>query len=156
VVNISLKLIGKDEYILKLKKYKGEIKNLRSVFNAISDDIYKLEESVFEAQGKPNWKKLSPRYKSWKDKHYPGQKILSLTGTLRGAATGMPGGDLIRPVRIQTNKSLKIGLQGVLTVHQWGNKNLPARKIYNFTRNDFARWADIYRYYQKSAIERIF
>ena len=159
MVKLALRTFGVDELRIDLKKFKGETQNLTDVFNDIADDIYEIEKDMFDAQGKPNkWQSLSAKYGAWKNRHFPGQKILSLTGTLRGAAQGFPGGDLIRPVRIQTKKSLTIGLSGILTVHHYGNKKgtLPARRIYQFTRNNIAKWAHIYAQNQKDATDRIF
>jgi len=156
---VSVKIIGVDEVRVDFKRYAKESKNLTSAFNDIADDIYDLEKRTFDAQGKPNrWQSLSAKYGAWKSRHYPSEKILSLTGTLRGAAMGIKSGKLIQPVRIQTKSAMTIGLRGILTVHHYGSKkkNLPARKIYQFTRNDIARWSNIYEQNQKTATDRIF
>lgn len=41
----------------------------------------------FQTEDKGRWAALSPRYKKWKEKHYPGRTILRLTGVLFRAAT---------------------------------------------------------------------
>jgi phage gpG-like protein len=37
-------------------------------------------QKSFKAGGRPKWIKLKPRYKKWKDKHYPGKPVLTRTG----------------------------------------------------------------------------
>lgn len=58
-------------------------------------DFWKLLEKFlidtlkrrFATEGYHRWAQLSPRYKAWKEKHYPGKPILQLTGALHRAAT---------------------------------------------------------------------
>jgi len=58
--------------------------SLKPAWYEIRDQFYSEEEAIFNAEGgaggRQRWAALSPRYKAWKEKRYPGAKILHLTG----------------------------------------------------------------------------
>lgn len=137
-----------------------EIANTKHLFNVLAEKVYEFEEKTFEAEGNPKWVSLSRRYKMWKDRHYPGRKILELTGSLKAAATGSTGGSMkVLPIRRQSKEALEIGIKGAYVwAHQAGNlrRGLYRRMIYNFTRSNLAEIAGIYDYHAKTAIERVY
>jgi phage gpG-like protein len=80
------------------------------------------------AQGAPiEFAPLSPRYKRWKDQHYPGRSILVRTGamqrgyTFRNTAT-----------RLTVDNS-----QSYWIYHQTGTRKMPARKVFQLTDEDY-------------------
>lgn len=137
-----------------------EIANTMHLFNSLAEKVYEFEEKTFEAEGNPKWVSLSRRYKMWKDRHYPGRKILELTGSLKAAATGSTGGSMkVLPIRRQSKEALEIGIKGAYVwAHQAGNlkRGLYRRMIYNFTRSNLAEIAGLYEYHSKTAVERIY
>lgn len=71
--------------------------------------------------GRP-WAPLSPAYREWKEKHYPGKPILVQTGALRRAASS--------PQRFVTPRTLTLVINDEkLEHHQEGGPNLPARPL---------------------------
>ncbi len=75
----------------------------------------------FDAEGRPSWPRLSPRYAAWKEAHYPGRPILVLTGDMKA------GFDYEA-----TEQTLKIlNEKWYWKVHNTGYppNNLPARTI---------------------------
>jgi len=81
----------------------------------VADSVYKVQErTIFSSEG-PGWKALSPRYRKWKSKKFPGRKILTLTGRMRDAfATASPDHFVFR-YRV-TKWRIQLGAQGP---HWW-------------------------------------
>lgn len=73
------------------------------------------------------WTPLSPKYKEWKERHYPGAPILQRTGALLASLTE-PGNAahvaLITPDRAIFGSDVEYGPH-----HQKGGAKLPQRKI---------------------------
>lgn len=76
---------------------------------------------------------LSPRYKKWKKRHYPGRPILTLTGAMRASLTDSWAGGAVRDMtktRLRFGSSLMVGKWNLLDLHVKGTDKMPAR----FTR----------------------
>ncbi len=67
-----------------LRTLSGRANDLYPVWDKVLDILYEAQSELFEREGKKGeyskWTRLSPRYKKWKDEHYPGKPILELTG----------------------------------------------------------------------------
>jgi phage gpG-like protein len=74
------------------------------------------------------WAPLSPKYKTWKDKAFPGKPILERTGRLRGSlewlgtAPGPGGLFTAAPDHVLVGTTVPYG-----TYHQEGTAGMPAR-----------------------------
>lgn len=84
------------------------------------------------------WPPLSPRYRKWKQKHYPGQPILVRTGALRKSLTETPMG-----VHEVTRTTIRLG-SGLpyARYHQTGGPHLPKRPpiaLYEWQKRDLVR-----------------
>ena len=62
------------------------------------------------------WKKLSPDYKAWKDKKYPGQPILRATGRMQDTAKILPW-----------QQGFKVESTSYGAYNQFGTSRMPAR-----------------------------
>ena len=159
MVGITLKF-DNDKAQAQFIGLRREIADTTHLFNSLAEKVYEFEDDTFEREGNPKWVSLSRRYKMWKDRHYPGRKILDLTGSLRAAATGSTAGSMkVLPIRRQSKESLEIGIKGACVwAHQVGNPKggLPQRMIYNFTRSNLAEMAGLYEDHSKTAVERIY
>jgi len=100
-----------------------------------------LEEAVskqFDARGKgplsSSWAELTPRYAKWKQKHYPGQPLLELTGQLRAALTDATSKNA---QRIISGKELSYGTTGIpyASFHQTGTPGMPQRPPFDFGKD---------------------
>lgn len=61
----------------------------RPAFKRMHEAYAQYQEQVFATEGRAGlgrWKPLSPMYKRWKERHFPGRPILTRTGKLRAAA----------------------------------------------------------------------
>jgi len=79
----------------RFEQWADLIDNFDPVFDDVARMVRKHSHDQFRTEGKQTgtaWPGLSPKYKAWKDQHFPGRPILVATGALRGALVkGGPG-----------------------------------------------------------------
>jgi hypothetical protein len=92
---VSLIVQSEDRVVAALAALQDAMKDFqpfwRDVFApkyfAMVQDVFALEGTRRGARGRfvagGHWKPLTPRYKAWKEKHYPGRTILVREGKLR-------------------------------------------------------------------------
>lgn len=81
------------------------------------------------------WKDLTPRYREWKNRHFPGMHILICSGTMYSAAMGGPGA--VQQIGTKTATfGIDLGAVPYARAHQYGYsaRNLPSRP-YLFSRD---------------------
>lgn len=89
--------LTKESAALIRKLVKKGLLDLRPIFKVTGISYRKSVKAVFERieprDASLKWKALSPKYAIWKNRHYPGQPILVLTGTLKASmiTEGAPG-----------------------------------------------------------------
>ena len=121
------------------------VKDWRPAFKQIAADFYKVEKQQFETQGsrKSAWEALSPKYALYKNRHFPGKKILERTGELKKSLTTASGVD---SVYVETYQELRVGAESkVGSWHQHGvpedvGSRMPARRPMDLTPKDKSRW----------------
>jgi phage gpG-like protein len=143
-INITLDGVGTVKK--RINKITGKIKDLKPAFEKIGDDFRKTEDRVFKGQGyygsRPGWKPLSPEYRSWKDKHYPGKPILQMTGDLRNSLA-TKGKNHVQRI---TKNSITLGSNDPkFKWHQNGTSKMVARPPITFTKYQGEKWAKIVR-----------
>lgn len=58
----------------------------REPFELMAEEFWRQNEATFQAEGLPEpWMPLSPKYRKWKEKHYPGKPILVRSGALKAS-----------------------------------------------------------------------
>lgn len=84
----------------------------RPVFNIVIPNMRQRLSVAFRRQSDPvtdeAWTPLSPKYKIWKQKNFPGKRILECTGALRRAATKKGA---VGQVVIVETKSMTFGVE---------------------------------------------
>jgi len=90
---LSMEITGGEKIALMLQDVEVRTKDLHPVWEHISRDFRAASERQFSTEGSLSggWAPLSPNYAAWKARHYPGTKILELTGALRDSLAGGPG-----------------------------------------------------------------
>ena len=88
----------------------SEIKNaalaVRTLFRKDARELFGSQGS----SGKHGrWAALSPNYKRWKDRHYPGQGIMVLSGKLQDSLTRDTDGSIFRVVKSGNRYIVSIG-----------------------------------------------
>jgi len=82
----------------------------------VADSEYRAQEvklfATEGASGGPPWQQLSPRYRAWKSKKFPGRRILTRTGDMRDAlATKTSPKHLVNVFRVSKWR-IQLGAQG--------------------------------------------
>ncbi|HEY1086486.1 MAG TPA: hypothetical protein VGE37_02285, partial [Archangium sp.] len=100
-----------------------------------------LEDSAgaqFDAEGAGpqagSWAALSPKYASWKERFFPGRKLLVRTGVLADALAASDTEAVSQARRDISGNTLTYGTQGVeyASFHQTGTGRMPARPPFDF------------------------
>jgi hypothetical protein len=102
--------------------------------------IHRHNARTFQTRGagtgdRKRWGVLTPRYKAWKARRFPGRGLLVRTNALRSALTGRGSGSRVE----QTKSSLEVGARGEVSeiggYHQTGTKHMIARPPVKFGRD---------------------
>lgn len=125
--------------------------DMRPVFREIATDFYKSMAARFRNegayQGSPKWADLSPAYKRWKEKHFPGRRILHRTGALKKSFTEGEAGNVTHIGRreLVVGTSLKtLSGKNLAMIHQLGRPNMPARPPVAFSNDLKIRWRGMF------------
>lgn len=118
---------GFDAFGMVLDRFAQRISDPTPVWEELADRFVDLQGRNFESRGRTMgaaWSPLSPKYGSWKARHFPGKGILERTGDLRDSLAGTLG------IREFNRNSMTVGTQlSYASYHQFGTKNLPARRL---------------------------
>lgn len=146
--------MGQEQLSRTFDKIGQGISNLRPAFENITKDFYTTQKGVFQGEGSfednPSWAKLSPAYKAWKDKNYPGKGILELTGRLKRAATSKDAmGSIykLNNLALTMGVDIQVGGWNLAALHQFGTSRMPAREVIRLTNMEKNRWVRIFRDY---------
>lgn len=126
----------------------------KTIFEKIADEFYESQEKVFGAEGafegRARWAELSPRYRAWKEKNYPGMPILQLTGKMKSSLVGSGAEGSVYEV---SNKELTVGTNVPYAIfHQRGTRRMPQRKIIEVTDRQKLRWVHIVHYFMMANV----
>jgi phage gpG-like protein len=141
---ISFELDGVTEFDRILDMTAKTVKDFKPLYEEIADDFRSTEAGIFNKQGAfeggSKWKALSPDYKAWKARKYPGRKILELTGSLKRSLTSVGGNHVSQP----TTDSIRIGTKDPkASYHQKGTSKMPQRKPMFLTDASKKRWVKL-------------
>src|SRR5262245_61857503 len=93
---VTVEVKGRDEVLRGMAAFGNLVKDLRPFWTDVFapayfarvQDIFNLEGQTRTPTGRfagGRWAALSPKYKAWKERHYPGRKILSREGPLQAS-----------------------------------------------------------------------
>lgn len=154
-MNFSISVDGTEKASRGFKNLSSLVRDFRPVWPEIHMYFLRATLEEFDAQGArggTTWKPLSPRYKTWKEKKYPGKPILVLTERLRRSfsVAGRKGVDQIYE---ENPLSLTMGTAIYYArYHQRGTKRMAARPIIQPTTKDMDRIVSrLYRFIERGA-----
>ena len=104
----------------------------RGAWEPMAEDFWQAEREIFAQEG-PGWAELTPKYKAWKTKHYPGMPLLVRTGALEASLTQFDAEGAIYdvyPTEMSLGTDLKVrdGKYTLGMLHQTGTRRgLPPR-----------------------------
>lgn len=133
-MKITVEVKGTEKLIRQFDDVKKGFLDLRQLgtWDLVQAEFYKIEKKQFASEGgsgkSGKWSALTPRYKAWKDKHFPGQPILQLTGKLMKDMTSSAG------IVEKRQMELTLGTrQPYAQYHQRGTFKMKARPILDLT-----------------------
>lgn len=89
--HFSIEIEGVEVFSRAFNRLEAGIDDFRSIWPNVAKEFYAIEHEQFESEGSHGasgkWAPLSPAYKKWKEKHFPGQPILKLTNSLYESLT---------------------------------------------------------------------
>lgn len=138
---LTFSFYGDKQLDRTLARMADNIGDARPVWNVLADRFVALERRQFSSEGghaSGGWAPLSEKYGEWKHAHYPGKKILELTGDLKDSLTRRPlGVEVLEPGFMVIGSNVDYG-----AYHQHGNPagNLPQRRPVEFTEHARRDW----------------
>ena len=134
-MQLLVEVDGDQQLARQLARWSDRVQDVRPAFDTIATEIARWETGQFASQGRRasgGWAPLSPRYRAWKERHYPGKNILERTGRLRESLTQRPFG--VERINAQT---MEVGT-GVpySRFHQQGTGRMPRRRPLELTDQD--------------------
>jgi phage gpG-like protein len=90
LLNITMTAVNAREVEMAFAGFASDVSDLRSVWPLVAQELRQMTVGrQFPSEGGQGqhgrWAPLSPRYRTWKEKHFPGKPILQLTGRLFGS-----------------------------------------------------------------------
>jgi len=145
VIEFNFDVDGEPQLRRWLDLTADSVNDFSTIFKKLGEDFRETQKAVFKKQGAneglPGWKPLSRGYKKWKDKHYPGKPILTLTGAMKQSLTRKNNSNHIE--RISKN-TFEIGTKDFKAIiHQRGGRKLPKRKVVDLSEPQKRRWVQI-------------
>lgn len=143
VIRIEVKVEGDEELKRAFDLMLSRVTDWRPFWPDFAAVFYVSEQARFASEGFGAWPPLSDGYRRWKEKHYPGQKILSLSGALRESLTSKSGASAVYE---EAAMELTMGTTiHYAKYHQYGapSRNLRPRPPIDITGNDMTVMATV-------------
>ena len=128
-----------------------DLRDYREPLGDLADLIYEENRKQFAAEGRPPWARLSAGYRRWKERHFPGRKIMNRTGALEASLTDRrSSGAIFRLTsdELEIGTKLMVGKYNLGLIHQKPLRSrLPQRSLMDLTKSAqnestriFANW----------------
>ncbi len=149
VVRVRFEVLNEVQFSRAFETLAEEMQDLSKPYEDIQNEFYASMSDVFSREGafegRTKWADLSPTYRAWKQKHFPGRKILELTGRLIASISVKGSSENISEI---TPTEMRVGtIVPYAMAHQLGTNRMPARKIIQLTDEQKLRWVQIIRKY---------
>lgn len=144
MIDLRLQVNGTQQVERTLHIAADHISDFSPAFRDLKNAFVRYQREEFKTQGAHGghaWAALSPKYLAWKRKHFPGRRILELTGGLRKTLTSQ------LQVFVSPRRLVMWSASKVATYHQGGAGNLPARKIIAVPQPEKRDWVRILQRY---------
>lgn len=134
-LEISITVDGETQMRRRIQGVMKNASDMSPAMARIADRLQEHFEEGFASEGAATqagqWADLSPAYRKWKQRRYPGQPILTRTGALRRAVTGKGPGQVrvVRPDSVTVGADVRVGRWELGWLHQKGTSRMPARRI---------------------------
>lgn len=131
---ISLTVNGEEQINLAITRVSKSMQDFtkpvkgKSLWDRMRTAFQEAEQELFQTRGSTGrsgaWKPLSPKYKAWKAKHYPGAGILVASGAMRASLVGVTGDTVWKA----TKSNAEVGTNRLANYHWSAAGGRPARR----------------------------
>lgn len=129
MLRFSAEVLGVEVLNRSFNRIDEYISDFRGIWPAVAAEFYAIEEGQFASEGAKGasgkWAPLSPAYKAWKVKNFPGEPILKLYHPLYESLTSPDAGDSV--YRLEEQEMVLGSRTPYATAHQRGTAIMPAR-----------------------------
>jgi hypothetical protein len=143
LVKFTIETLGADRYVTGFNQIAEEIGDFDLPFKVIIGDFRAMESRIFasegSSEGEGRYKELTKKYSEWKERNFPGQAIMSLTGRLRAALTGKSEGTVEEVSKTEARFGVDADVIRYAHRHQVG-WNMPMRRIVQVSKEARQRW----------------
>jgi phage gpG-like protein len=147
-MSVRIDLSGWGEEADRAERWAALLGDIREIAPDVFSHLEQQQKQNFEGEGLTyygrEWPRLSPRYKRWKDRHYPGRKILVLTGAMKHSLTRRRDRNAIRE-KVGPSELVFGSKDRKAMWHQDGTEHMPMRTIIMSTRDDAQTIVEILR-----------
>ena len=146
MLNFTFNVDGEEQLNRWLDIAADSVNDFSTIFEKLADDFRETQKEVFKNEGAfeglSKWASLSPKYKKWKTKHFPGRPILELTGAMKRSLINRADSNHIERI---TPNTFEIGTKDFKAIlHQRGTKKpMPKRKVIDLSESQKRRWVQI-------------
>ena len=131
---VNLKINAKDA-LDRLSKHGAKLSDLTPFWQNTAVPVTKrLFASIFQGEGQTpltsRWAPLSPQYKAWKERNYPGKTILRRTDRLFHSVVNNPNLN-ITPERLTFGTNVPYA-----SFHETGTSKMPARPLFGYVETN--------------------
>ena len=121
------------EFEFRLSRFADGITDFTEMWQYVGGAFRTMMKEQFKSEGalgSGRWTKLSDDYRTWKERHYPGQKIGHLSGALRASMTGGAGYSEHRTPRA-ASFGMDLSSKAIAYGHYFseGTEKMPARPV---------------------------
>lgn len=139
MLRITVEIQGEKVLDRALSRFGEQLRDLRQLWPAVVTELRAITREQFAGQGigaTGQWAKLSPAYKRWKEKNYPGRPILVRTEALKDSLLKNNKNTVYRPLP----QSLEFGTKiKYAAYHQRGSGKLKRRPIFDLNEQQKTR-----------------
>lgn len=139
-VRLTFAVFGDTQIDRTLEAIDDRADDLRPAFEHLRARFLRVEQRQFASQGRYSggWPPLSPKYATWKARHYPGKTILRRTDELFRSLTEGPQIAVIEPGYMVLGSSVRYG-----EYHQAGSGRLPRRRPVELSEAERREWVKV-------------
>jgi len=133
-VHIRFSFLGEQQVDRTLLGFADRARDMRPAWDELEKRFTEWEEDWFASEGNGTWAPLSPSYRAWKEKHFPGEPILHREGILERSVT--------KPaIAVKEPTYAIFGTDDpVAGFHQRGGGHLPVRRVIDLAEDERQEW----------------
>jgi hypothetical protein len=136
--------------------------DMKQLTTTLDVEFTRFEKRQFASEGSAGgelWQRLSPTYKRWKARRYPGRKIMQLTGKGRKTLVNRRNKDHVAKWFLKPRAAVELGTNYKIFAYHTGstrNPRLPDRDVMQHTDRQASRYTGhVESYFREVKLPRI-